>query len=114
LEGATVRHHTAQQSPAARGANAIDRYSLALQLIQVYPVILGGVAVVLPYRWLRILVALIGLVFWTVWAIIREKAAGSGRPDGRDTVALPDPTATTATVPAIRIDIWLHSDNAPS
>jgi hypothetical protein len=93
-----VRQDTEQQSqsaqsthrdPVVRGANAIDRYSLALQLIQVYPIILGGVAALLPVRWLRILVAIVGLLLWTTLAVVRERTAESRkaarpRPDRDD------------------------------
>jgi hypothetical protein len=120
-----------------RGANAIDRYSLALQLIQVYPIILGGAAVLIPVRWLRILVALLGLLIWTMWAIVRERSAekrlaraginSEDHDEDDHEVALvestveqtPVATATTTTpitrqVQGVRVDIWVHpADSVP-
>jgi len=125
---------TAHRDPVARvrGANAIDRYSLALQLIQVFPIILTGVALVFPFEWLRILIAVLGLVVWTALAVRRERSAESARrhPGPRDldvplqaTIPLqtavdlaPIPATATATTTAetvhgIRVEIWLHSDS---
>lgn len=125
---------TAHRDPVARirGANAIDRYSLALQLIQVFPIILTGVALVFPFEWLRILIAVLGLVVWTFCAVRRERSAESARrhPGPRDadvpsqaTIPLqtavdlaPVPAGATATTTAdsvhgIRVEIWLHSDS---
>lgn len=117
-----MRNHTVQQTrstpgthhdPVVRGANAIDRYSLVLQLIQVYPIVLAGVAVVFPLEWLRILIAVLGLMVWTTLAVIRERSTESA---GRnDAVSLqtsvqkaPIATTTVETVQGIRVDIWLH------
>ncbi|WP_194919059.1 hypothetical protein [Catenulispora rubra] len=109
IRSAPSTHH----DPVVRGANAIDRYSLALQLIQVYPIVLAGVAVVFPLEWLRILIAVLGLMVWTVLAVVRERSTESG---GRnDAVPLPASaekariaTATVETAQGIRVDIWLH------
>jgi hypothetical protein len=109
----------ARRDPVVRGANAIDRYSLALQLIQVYPIILAGVAVVLPLKWLRILVAVLGLLIGTAWAIVRERSTESASRRGQDDALVPQTKAEKATaasnatvtvepVHGIRVDIWLH------
>jgi len=128
------------RDPVVRGANAIDRYSLALQLIQVFPIILTGVALIFPLGWLRILIAVLGLGTWTAWAIVRERNAeyASRNTGTRDAdvppravipqqiavdKAPPPPTAratatATATTPAesvhgLRIDLWLHWNTSP-
>jgi hypothetical protein len=108
----------ARRDPVVRGANAIDRYSLALQLIQVYPIVLAGVAVVLPLKWLRILTAVLGLVIGTTWAVVRERSgeSASRRQDDAfvpQTAAEKAPVASNAMatvepIHGIRVDIWLH------
>jgi hypothetical protein len=108
------------RDPLVRGANAIDRYSLALQLIQVYPIILAGVAIVFPLEWLRIVVAILGLVVWTIWAVIRERDAVSATDQDKgvpvrssfERAHRATPANTTTAAEAIRgihIDIRLHS-----
>ncbi|MEZ0109108.1 hypothetical protein ABH920_003118 [Catenulispora sp. EB89] len=117
-----MRNHNAREIPSApgtqhdpvvRGANAIDRYSLALQLIQVYPIVLAGVATVLPLEWLRILIAAFGLMVWTALATIRERSTESAKRNDAVPLRAPAkqaPTATTAveTVQGICVDIRLH------
>lgn len=117
-----MRNHTVHQTrpapgterPMVRGANAIDRYSLALQLIQVYPTVLAAVAIALPLAWLQIVVAALGLAIWTLWAILRERGVGSAGRDGTghgQAAAEKVPITTAATTEAghdIRLDIWLH------
>jgi len=61
-----------------RSANSIDRYSLALQLIQVFPILTGGTALLVTTTWLARALAGLGLLAGTVWAVRLERAGAPG------------------------------------
>lgn len=66
--------------PGVRRANVLDRYSLALQIIQVFPVVLQVAALMVAPIWLRFLLSGAGLVAGTVWVVYLERASGRTRP----------------------------------
>lgn len=70
---------------AERPANPIDRYSLALQLVQVFPIVSGLALVLVPVTWLARVLAAIGLLVGTVWVVWRERARGKGATPQEDT-----------------------------
>lgn len=61
---------------AERPANPIDRYSLALQLLQVFPMVSSVVLVFVPVSWLARVLAAAVLVVGTVWVVWRERTRG--------------------------------------
>jgi hypothetical protein len=93
-----------------RAANSIDRYSLALQIIQVFPIVAWGTALLVTTTWLARALAGIGLLAGTVWAVRLERAGGLGalrRRADRDvpvravvTARLDDPPDGSAVPPA--------------
>jgi hypothetical protein len=62
-----------------RAANAFDRYSLALQLIQVFPIISVVAEVFVQNSWLARVFAGVGLFAGTVWVVQMERSGGVRR-----------------------------------
>jgi hypothetical protein len=59
-----------------RAANAFDRYSLALQLIQVFPIISEFAVLFVANTWLARMLAGVGLLVGTGWVIQMERSGG--------------------------------------
>jgi hypothetical protein len=57
-----------------RAANTLDRYSLALQIVQVFPIVAEAVVVVISSAWIARAVSGVLLVAGTAWVVRRERA----------------------------------------
>jgi len=68
-------------SPAdgERAANSIDRYSLALQLIQVFPIVSEVAVVLVTTTWLARILSAVGLFAGTAWVVRLERVRMAGR-----------------------------------
>lgn len=62
-----------------RPANSLDRYSLALQLIQVFPLVSGVTLALVTVTWLARTMAAVVLVTGTVWVIWQDKSRRAER-----------------------------------
>lgn len=60
---------------AERRANAIDHYSLVLQLVQVFPVVTGVTVAVVATAWVARALAGVFLLVGSLWAIRLERSA---------------------------------------
>lgn len=59
---------------AERPANSLDRYSLGLQLLQVFPIVSGAVLALVTIAWLARVLAAAVLLAGAVWAIWQDRA----------------------------------------
>ena len=66
-----------------RAANSVDRYSLVLQLVQVFPII-SGAAVLVTTTWVARAFSALGLIAGTVWVLRLERRGGLGAPGHRE------------------------------
>jgi len=57
-----------------RAANTLDRYSLALQIVQVFPIAAEAIVVVVSSAWIARAVSGVLLVVGTAWVVRRERA----------------------------------------
>lgn len=78
-----------------RDANSIDRYSLALQLVQVFPIVSEAVVVLVTTTWLARVLSAVGLFAGTTWVVRLERT----RKARRTPVELPPQETVTAVVP---------------
>lgn len=65
--------HAAQRPPREREPNAVDHYSLALQIIQVFPIVTEPIVLVLPSAWIARTVAGVALLGGTTLVIRTER-----------------------------------------
>jgi hypothetical protein len=112
--GAARREPVPPTDPRGREANSIDRYSLALQLIQVFPIVTGGTALLVTTTWVARALAGFSLLVGTVWAVRLERAAlrrrrGHG-PDipAQAAVTAPPDAAAGATAAALPASSVVH------
>lgn len=61
------------EPPREREPNAVDHYSLALQIIQVFPIVTEPIVLVLPSAWIARIVAGIALLGGTTLVIWTER-----------------------------------------
>lgn len=57
-----------------RAANTLDRFSLALQIVQVFPIAAEAIVVVVSSAWIARAVSGLLLVVGTAWVVRRERA----------------------------------------
>lgn len=75
---------------ADRAPNAVDHYSMVLQLIQVFPIISGALLFALPSVWAARAVSAAGLVGGSVWAVFWERSRAARRRAAADTAEAAD------------------------
>lgn len=71
-----------QADGAERPANRVDHYSLALQLIQVFPIISGVVLALVTVTWLARVLAAAGLLVGTLYVLWHERGRRKAQPRG--------------------------------
>jgi len=64
----------AHQRLPERAANTLDRYSLGLQIVQVFPIVAEAVVMVVSSAWIARAVSGVLLVAGTAWVVRRERA----------------------------------------
>ena len=64
----------AASRPPERAANTLDRYSLALQIVQVFPIAAEAIVVVVSSAWIARAVSGVLLIAGTAWVVRRERA----------------------------------------
>jgi hypothetical protein len=73
LRRVTDHDHTGREPDPYRPANALDRYSLLLQLIQVFPIVTQAALLMVVTSWLAPALSGLCLLFGTVWVIYVER-----------------------------------------
>lgn len=69
-----VEEDVAAERLPERAPNTLDRYSLALQIVQVFPIVAEAVVVVVATAWIARAVSGVLLVAGTAWVVRRERA----------------------------------------
>ncbi|HEU5332364.1 MAG TPA: hypothetical protein VFU73_06370 [Actinocrinis sp.] len=71
-EGAAEEEGAPRRLPE-RAANTLDRYSLGLQIVQVFPIVAEAVVVVVSTAWIARAISGVLLVTGTAWVVRRER-----------------------------------------
>jgi hypothetical protein len=103
-EGAEGGDEPVRRRLPERAANALDRYSLALQLVQVFPIVAEAVVVVVSTAWIARAVSGVLLVAGTAWVVRRERAIELRTLKPRRAGPDPEVSIDAASVDTVSID----------